>query len=392
MGFLVIGGMGMLKAANIPAFEDTLRGWSIIPESLRTPVAFLIPAAEIAVCACWIANLASAWLPFATLLLLSTLTGTALWQSALTGLPACGCFGILEQYRSFQSELISLLVRNSIIASLVATALLLRPRPLPSALNSAPNVPSPTRRAFTLVELLVSISIIAVLVGISLWAVRGTSRARESAETLARLRQHATIFNQYAGDSRDSNPYFADPATGVLNLPRRFTFPAQPYFASYAYWNYALADAYYAGREFDPSFYPSRYPEATGPIFGPVGPTPFHYPCTFVAHRSYWNPTTRLADSSQLGPTLLSSVAFPTRKLLLISSYPVELEFDGLARSEPRFRTEAATSDGAALVLRLADIADGYPSGDGLVPGILHGVGGPFGLHTLNGVAGTDLP
>lgn len=61
-------------------------------------------------------------------------------------------------------------------------------------------------RAFTLVELLVVLAIITVLIGVVSAAVAKARTAAESVDCVARLRQIALGFHQYAGENRGRLP------------------------------------------------------------------------------------------------------------------------------------------------------------------------------------------
>src|SRR5690606_6354603 len=58
-------------------------------------------------------------------------------------------------------------------------------------------------RAFTLVELLIVIAVLALLIGILLPGLHGAQRTTRSAVCLSNLRQHATGTSSYAADFAD---------------------------------------------------------------------------------------------------------------------------------------------------------------------------------------------
>src|SRR5689334_3820160 len=104
------------------------------------------------------------------------------------------------------------------------------------ALGSTPDLPAqrrrPPRRAFTLVELLVVIGIIAVLVGLLLPALARARAQAQTAACLANLRSIGQAIYIYSVANKGSLPYGAwqgGPVTANANRLPNFTDPTDPF-------------------------------------------------------------------------------------------------------------------------------------------------------------------
>src|SRR4051794_26319045 len=78
----------------------------------------------------------------------------------------------------------------------------------PSIRNPHSALRNASSRAFTLVELLVVIGIIAVLISILLPALNKARAASRSTVCLSNLRQMGNAWNMYLSDSRGRLPYY----------------------------------------------------------------------------------------------------------------------------------------------------------------------------------------
>jgi prepilin-type N-terminal cleavage/methylation domain-containing protein/prepilin-type processing-associated H-X9-DG protein len=90
--------------------------------------------------------------------------------------------------------------------------------------------PDSRRRAFTLVELLVVIAVIAVLIGILLPVLAGAREAGKQVTCASNLQQLATAFMQYTANNRGRFPRSA---------PQCTLSPFTPAAHDWVYWNYA---------------------------------------------------------------------------------------------------------------------------------------------------------
>lgn len=266
-----------------------------------------------------------------------------------------------------------------------------RPRFVPLGLASPRTPLSHGSAAFSLIELLVTIALVAVLVGLLLPSLSGVRRRGEDARSLANMRGHAAILNAYTSDWREMwpSPLHPDALTVIRNEGRGLVLEVEHYFFTHTIWNYALADMYYDGDPFHESFYPPRYPLGMGAATVRGGVTPYHYACVFIAAPGYWRPETR-TGSQQWSPTFAHQVTFPSLKSLLVSFYPLAADLEIGRRSGGPLSTAAAAVDGSAAVWRLNLLLPGYPSGDGLQPHGMHAGDFPPAMHTLGGVSGRD--
>ncbi|TVQ60856.1 MAG: type II secretion system protein [Phycisphaerales bacterium] len=119
--------------------------------------------------------------------------------------PACGCLGVVKPADSWPyAEALGIARNVAMIYLLIWSASRRFLQPGIGATRPAPRSP---RGGFTITELLVSIAIIAILLGLFLPSLRG---ARESARTsadLARLRDFGVAVTVYANTHDDRIPY-----------------------------------------------------------------------------------------------------------------------------------------------------------------------------------------
>lgn len=235
-------------------------------------------------------------------------------------------------------------------------------------------------RAFTLIEVLVGIAVVAALTAILLPAVGSARRAAADTASLVNLRSHAQVVTMYSGDYRDYAPFFADPhATFSVVRGGGVTITFE-YFSSSEVWMYALTDQYYE----------LGLRDGLG-IFARAGPETiaYQYSPTFIARPQFWNVNTRAAG--QLGPTRLPNVRSPSAKA-------VYLEWDiarGLpiwVREEPNRRANWGFGfvDGSARRHEASELVKPYPRGEGTGNGARFSYG-IVGMHTVDGILGRDV-
>lgn len=179
----------------------------------------------------------------------------------------------------------------------------------------------PSSRGFTLMELLVVISVLAVLVSLALPSLRAARQRGLEARSLSTQRQLITALVMYAKDSRDGFPYFATP--GDPNEPvtiRGFrVVPSEGYFRSQTWhWASAIVPEYFDG--------PRTTIESPGvaetlrdQLGYPASIIRSHYLLSYnvFAAASFWS-SSDIADLTLLRPTRWDDVLFPSQKGLLL--------------------------------------------------------------------------
>lgn len=115
-----------------------------------------------------------------------------------------------------------------------------------------------TRRAMTIVELLVALAIVALLIAILTPAIGAVRTRARNALDASNLRQHTMVMAQYVADWHDTHPIFLDPRRARSTMTwdsRGRVFDETSYFLSCLAWPVALADAYYGGSIAEDAFW-----------------------------------------------------------------------------------------------------------------------------------------
>jgi len=235
-------------------------------------------------------------------------------------------------------------------------------------------------RAFTLLELLLCIAVVALLIAIIVPALRNVRSRSLAVKTLASLRDSNSVINLYANDWKDRFPDFATPGDGptIIPLSDGDTYEMQLYFLSGLSWNFPLADGYLQGNPFLASAFPAEQI-----VNNRGGGSPFELSCAFFTDPAAWRSETR-QGISQLRGTSRYEVTFPSKKGLLESTYHAFTD-----KQQPP--TPISTVDGGALEVALEEFRPGYASGEQGLPGTFHFFNPYRTLHTVSGVRGRDL-
>lgn len=384
-------------------FKRSVLTWKLLPARFSEAVTVIVPAAELTVAGLWIGfgKRRAAWILALALIVVYSLAFTA--HLMMDAAPTCQCAGLIDRFFSQRSTAEYVLARNGVLLVLLILGawcvgdlgrLSFARLSLARLSLVKARAPDHTRSSgFTLIEMLVCISIVALLIAI---VIPGLGMAREAARrtiSLSNLRQHGSVFAMYNSDWADQFPYFLQPVgeTTILckTRPREETVPF--YHWAHNEWNFALADRYYNGQWDSKAFFGPGYPAGYPDVTGPGGPTTYWYGCAFVCRPEFWNAHTR-TGIDQRRPTRLAEVSFPSLKLLILSSYPLDLQLAPHSQARPGLSSECQFVDGSAT-RKLSEFVPGYHFGDGPYPGSVevHQVEMYWGLHTIDGVRGRDV-
>lgn len=388
IGIGLIGGAGLLKLIDLASFSASLKSWTLIPSALVPWLAIGVPNAELLVCGLWFMpgyRRLATWLALGLLCVFTLGYGA---QVAFAQPPSCGCLGAVSAALSVLDEWPAVLIRNVLISALLACGLAERVSVPPTADESGLKVKLDHHRAraFTLIELILCVALVAILITLLSPSVSGMRRYARQQVSLSNIRSHTQIMIAYVGDYKDTWPYLTSP-DATWSIVRSLSSRAArrvKYFGLYNVWHYGLADGYYNGNTKHVSF---QQPYWTGEIAAAdYRQTTYWYPCAFVAHSDFWNPSSRvLPERPQLQRTLLTDVSWPASKSLVV----------GLATAAGSTMfgdRELGFVDGHAELIPSSAVRRGYVDNEGRdsVYTDHGGLSMPPGLHTIDGVRGRD--
>lgn len=242
----------------------------------------------------------------------------------------------------------------------------------------------PSRHSgWTLIETLVSLSIISLLMALLVPSLSSMRRNAHIMKDLANIRTHITIVDLYAADYSDCHPYFVRPdaTVNIIRLQGDDYVTISVYFLASMTWNYALADSYYEGDKNNCAFFPSGR--------SPCGGAPFLMSCTLFAAPEYWNQETRIGID-QLRATRRHEIRYPSDKIMFSSVSPFSVD-QPAASSIAQLRVPAGSCDGSAAAFQLTAFRPGIENGEGSFSTTAHHFDWGVGGHTVDGVRGRDL-
>ncbi len=387
--FIVFGVAGVAKLIELDRFQTHLDAWTLIPDWAAPPLALGVPAVEGMLAGLWFIAYRRRRVVAATLVLALALGSVSVAQFLIHPVPDCGCFGVLAKRARLDAGLPKLIGINA-VSIVVLGAWLSTTRPAggqragaePAGYRSSGGARRTS--AFTLIETVLVIGIIALLVVLLLPSLGKVRQGAQDAVSLSNMRQHAGVFSMYASDWDDYSPYPVDPQA-TLNVFRGGGVVVEAeYFDVTELWQFALADAYYDGAVFSHAFvHPADRLRGTS--------ITYRMTSSYLAHPRYWvNIPDR--DTSLWGGVRVTQTRYPADKAWLIEFNPLHdfLIPLGLgAAGASRKGVGLAFVDGHAERLDGPELTTPLYHGDGIVDQGFRRIG-IFGMHTPDGARGRD--
>lgn len=242
---------------------------------------------------------------------------------------------------------------------------------------------SHTAGAFTLIDTVLTVAIIALLVSIAIPTLSGVQDASLDTVSLSNLRTHAQMISIYADDHDGYYPYLTDPDAESTEISGAGKTVDEGFFWLSDFWYLGLTDAYY-GSSLDRSLF--GYP-------GPEGGIVYLYSPTLFSRPRYWNPATRLGPS-QWRPVRQAEAAYPSLKVGFTEFRPIPEAIPFWTQSGPSVhgaRHGYGFLDGSARRPPVGSIAPQMLRGDNAPRPHLRFGAGVVGQHTIDGINGRDF-
>lgn len=370
-------------------FEADLLSWNIASRPAREALSLAIPLTELFISLSWLTGIRRAPAIYAASLMLIVFSAAyaQLWIQGRT--PTCGCFGGFMRFQNTRAEAPFVMLRNaSLIAGLLAPQILLSMRAHDSTggnngQNHEQNHQIPPKTGFTLIETLLSISLITILIALcvpSLTKFRDVAGHSRSIQTSGAF---AKGFAAYTLDFRDSMPYFTDPKATYSVVYHDGVGMQIEYFGTYYTWHIALGERSFGSLPTSTVYYAPQ----EQPRYG-FGPTSFWYSASFLADPAFWKMETRIGPE-QWRSTRHAEVVFPSSKAVIL---------DGFHWFKDKFRdpenkrkvTIMGFIDASAELLDPVEVIRGYPHGTGPWHGNAMLTYPAPGMVTIDGVRGRD--
>lgn len=392
---VLLGVPAIGKFVDLQGFSVSLSHWELIPTSIRTPLAFVVPIAELAIAVSWFAmgfRNRSAW---CAVLLLVVFTGGLVAHIRFANPPNCDCFGLWQKFFDMHSSAEQSVVRNGFLVLALVVGIALRTsiptltsRPRQRTSPEDTSVKTPLRRTassppgFSLIEMIVVVGILGVLISLSMPMLKMFRENARDAADVANLRTHTLTVSMYAADWKDSHPAPLKPNLEEQTITHPIVGEADLwYFWTKSLWHWPLIDTYCPLTRGSPF---------NGPRKEETYFTQYWFSSSLMARPSFWNLRTRTGPE-QWGATKTSEIRTPSQKAVFLDFHVFEIE-------QPLGRTaitgngvRMGFADGSAAQVRLADCTKPVITGEGFYhPGSQIGPG-IIGLHTKDGVNGRDV-
>jgi len=311
-------------------------------------------------------------------------SGVLLYLLTRSDAPGCGCLGLFVAGKAAHADAWLGLLRNAGLLAILGVIASER-RGVWAIGGASPGAkPTGAARAFTLVELLVSMCIIAVLIGLTLPSLGAAKYSAKQTRSLAMQRQLVGSVHAYAADFKESFPYMATPGQAVGGVSiRGFTIPVSAGCFSDQAWHWAsviVPDYLPCDRAAVELPEARQYLEYLGYPEHVIRSRYFISYNTFAGAR-YWEQD-HSGDPADLHATGMRDVAFPSRKGLILDT-----AIGILANERGAGRTAycAALVDGSARAFDDSSVNDENLVIPNYLPG-RHPV-----LNTRRGLSGVDF-
>jgi len=229
--------------------------------------------------------------------------------------------------------------------------------------------------AFTLLETMLVIGIVAILVSLLLPSLQQARSSADELKNQAEIRSLAKSMNVYLTDNRGYYPALVPVgASSSTYYVGGVPYTIEGYFGQVYVWQFGLAEQYYGGQVEGDIFRRARRE--------PWLVTDYRYSASFLADPAFWNYSSRTGPDQWRGQKA-SNVRYPSAKVLLADDRIMAGAATGAQAGV------IALTDGSAQFIARSDIADPFPPGEGEWPGSL--TFGRPGIHTVDGIFGRDI-
>lgn len=241
-------------------------------------------------------------------------------------------------------------------------------------------------RAFTLIELIVAIGIIAMLIGVATPVFSGIRLSSIENKSLANMRSHSNVLQVYALDHREVFPFVTHPDADFTVLRGGGETVQTGFFGANEFWFIALTDSYYDS-SLDPDLF--TYPGVGGNIY--------LYSSAMFTSPDFWNIRTRnSATRDQWRSVRVGQVRYPSSKVSFTefrtrknaTVFPIWSNFGKVIKGD---RFGFGFTDGSARRPLTGKLTLPYQGGDGGGPQSRLGEIGVSGVHTVDGIFGRDV-
>lgn len=218
------------------------------------------------------------------------------------------------------------------------------------------------RKAFSLIEILITIGVIAILIGILIPVLSGAKSNTGAVASLANLRSIGQTVELYLQEHRSLYPFAAPGST--VNLSRQgetsFECDLSPHWYLEGLWPSLVQDVAPWEEHFTTWLSPGAQRERLWPLNCGLGGganvsgawVSYRYSNSFLAQPSLWSGSSN-ADEGLLQPVRQTLVSYPASKVLMYDADRAYLSVDNRGDGEPK--RPVLLADGSASLRNDAD-------------------------------------